>query len=135
MQLVTSHPSLRMLFEYNREYCDMSIPCKVLRYTPYENTLFDDDNPRSWGKMGPASITFNEEIADRLLEDFAKEGRTREVLLVHCTRGINRSPAVGIALNDIFNLGQDSGQLKATFPESNWFVYDTLRETAQKLHI
>ncbi len=101
-------------------------------YTLKEYT-FDDDNPRSWGKMGATSVTFNEDIAGRILSDFANEGRTREVLLVHCSRGINRSPAVGIALNEIFTLGQDTDRLKEYYPESNWYVYETLIETARKI--
>jgi len=110
-------------------------PLKKSSFYTMKEYTFDDDNPRSWGKMGATSITFNEDIAQRILNDFVQEGRTREVLLVHCSRGINRSPAVGIALNEIFTLGSDSEELKRQYPETNWYIYETLIETAQKLKI
>lgn len=100
-------------------------------YTVVEYT-FDDDWPGFFGKIGSNSITFNEEIAHRIIADFKCQGLEHDTLLVHCSRGINRSPAVGIALNDIFELGHDTEGLKKKYPEANWFIYNTLIKAAKK---
>ncbi len=100
-------------------------------YTIVEYT-FDDDHPHLVGKISPNSITFNEEIADKILRDFKEKGRDKETLLVHCSLGKNRSPAVGIALNEIFTLGQDTKQLKKRFNETNWYIYDLLIQSGKK---
>lgn len=89
---------------------------------------FDDRSPRrGYGKL------FDVKMARKLLTDFKERGLGQDTLLVHCTRGRNRSPAVGIALNEIFKLGHDGEALKKQYPQSTWFVYDTLIETARKV--
>ena len=89
---------------------------------------FDDQTPQ-WGD----GKLFDVEIAQRLLTDFKEEGLDKDTLLVHCSRGQNRSPAVGIALNESFGLGCDTDKLKRKYPEANWFVYDTLIEVVGRL--
>ena len=69
------------------------------------------------------------------LRRWDKSGKLNPVKVSEAGYRLYSKSQIELYLNDIFNLGQDSGELKATFPESNWFVYDTLRETAQKLHI
>lgn len=97
--------------------------------------IFDDDNPRTYGKLDKNSITFTSDVAHTILQDFIMYGKTKDTLLVYCSRGINRSPAVGIALNEIFQLGSDTPNLKARFPELNEYIYDTLIETARRLQL
>ena len=90
--------------------------------------IFDDRAPE-WGE----GKLFDVETAERLLTDFKEMGLDKKTLSSHCTRGINRSPAVGIALNEAFGLGHDTTELKRQYPHSNWFVYDTLIEVAKSL--
>ncbi len=89
---------------------------------------FDDRTP----DFGSGKL-FDKKIAQRLLADFKELGLSKETLLVHCSRGKNRSPAVGIALNEIFNLGHDTKDLKQRYREANRHVYDVLLEVAKKL--
>lgn len=89
---------------------------------------FDDRTP----DFGRGKL-LDEEIAQQLLTDFKERGSNKETLLVHCSRGRNRSPAIGIALNEIFRLGYDTAQLKKQYPEATWYVYRTLLEVAKKL--
>lgn len=70
-------------------------------YTVREYT-FDDRTPT----LGSGKL-FTPDIAERILTDFRTDGLDKEALLVYCIRGKNRSPAVGMALNEIFGLGHD----------------------------
>ncbi len=91
---------------------------------------FDDITP----DFGRGKL-FDQTMAQELLLDFKNRGLTQDTLLVHCLKGKNRSPAVGIALNEIFGLGQDTAQLKKQYFEANTHVYNTLLETAQRSSI
>ncbi len=100
-------------------------------YTSREYT-FDD--------IFPADIPqkyklFDEPTARQIITDFREGGLDKDTLMVHCSRGVNRSPAVGLALNRIFNLGYDAAELNKRFPEFNWHVHDTLIRVAQRLKI
>lgn len=53
-------------------------------------------------------ILFDEALAKKMLDDFARVKEGCLDLLVHCTIGACRSPAVAMALNEVFELGQDS---------------------------
>ena len=92
--------------------------------------IFDDIDP---GYIPPSRnpVMINEDIAGKILEDFRREGLDKDTLLVHCSMGKNRSPAVGIALNEIYNLGHDTGKLKRKFPELNLYVYKMLLKVAK----
>ncbi|HLD72535.1 MAG TPA: hypothetical protein VJA23_03035 [Candidatus Nanoarchaeia archaeon] len=98
-------------------------------YTPKEYT-FDDRTPN----LGSGRL-FTPDIAERILTDFRTDGLDKEALLVYCIRGKNRSPAVGMALNEIFALGHDPEELGRQFPETNWYIYGTLLNVADKLMI
>lgn len=78
-------------------------------------------------------ILFNEDIAKKMLLDFLPFEKSCNTLLIHCAIGKNRSPAVGIAFNEIFNLGHNDIKLKEKFPEANWHVYGVLKNTAKKI--
>lgn len=103
-------------------------------YTIVEYT-FDDNDPTGWGRMSRNSITIDEYIAGRILNDFREQGLDKDTLLVHYALGKNRSPAVGIALNEIYGLGHDTEELKRRFPETNWYVYDMLLKVAEKFSL
>ncbi|MFA4887527.1 MAG: hypothetical protein WC595_04905 [Candidatus Nanoarchaeia archaeon] len=91
---------------------------------------FDDTHP-----LIRSGVPLSDVMAEQMLREFEKERRNVEELVVVCLRGQNRSPAVGIALNEIFNLGQDSRALKKEYPEFNTFVYEKLIENAKRLKI
>ena len=97
--------------------------------------VFDDITPHTPFSQRTRMKLFDESTAGKILVDFREQGLGHDTLLVYCLRGINRSPAVGIALNEIFTLGRDTNKLKKQFPETNWFVYNTLLAAAQKLQI
>jgi len=90
---------------------------KPLEYSPlYRNTpgyVFDDialEKERFfWGEKG---VLFDEDMAKGVIRDFEIGRKECECLLVHCILGRNRSPAVAIALNEIFDLGHDGSLLK-----------------------
>ena len=92
--------------------------------------VFDDRTP----EFG-TGIVFDEGLARQVLTGFKEMGLDKETLLVYCGRGRNRSPAVAIALNEIFGLGYDTAELKEKYSEANWFVYKTLVKTAKKVNL
>ncbi len=78
------------------------------------------------------ALMFDEDIADRMLEDFEFHKDDCDSLLVHCSKGQNRSPAVAIALNEIFGLGNDTESIRREYPEYNRLVYSLLKRVAKK---
>ncbi len=88
-----------------------------------------DDNDRSF-QAGPVTIT--NALADTIVGDFAENKAQTEALLVHCTQGQNRSPAVVIALNEIFTLGQNSEELCDRFKRYNRAVYRAIMEAGER---
>ena len=91
--------------------------------------VFDDIRPDQF-EIRPNLVLFGYDIADKILSDFKVGREGCESLLVHCTQGINRSPAVALALNEIFDLGQNSEVLKNKHPKYTKYVYNTLMKTA-----
>ena len=71
---------------------------------------------------------FNEESARDILEDYEKFGKDADTVMIHCSRGQNRSPAVGIAMNEI--CGWRIKGLKEKFPNYRKFVYHTLKDVS-----
>lgn len=96
---------------------------KVVEYT------FDDVSPNLFLE---GYMLIDDAIADLIVKDFAEYREKVEALLVHCSRGKNRSPAVAIALNELFGLGYDTEKLKIKFPESNWYFYGKLIEAGKQ---
>lgn len=96
-------------------------------YIPKEY-IFDDRTPN----FGEGRL-FDQDIAERILTDFRREGLDKDTLLIYCIRGKNRSPAIGMALNEIFDLGHDPAELRKQFPETNWYIYGTLIDAAGRL--
>ncbi|MCA9487853.1 MAG: hypothetical protein KC516_02730 [Nanoarchaeota archaeon] len=73
---------------------------------------------------------FDESIAKKILEDFEKVENQVENVVIHCIDGKNRAPAVGIAMDEIFNWGTEG--LKEKFPEYRRFVYNKMIGVAKK---
>jgi len=101
-------------------------------YKSIETYYFDDIWP---GIGSQKEILLDDDLASRIINNFAKNKNGCETLIVHCSRGINRSPAVAIALNEIFGLGHKSSELKKKYDESNWYVYNKLIEAGKKYQL
>lgn len=124
--------AIRIFSSYSQDFDKKPLTDSPLYHRIVEQT-FDDIWPDYLGVGFSNPIMFTEEMAASIIRDFSAHKDSIEALLVHCSRGINRSPAVALALNDIFGLGHDSVRLKAKYKEANWFVYDTLKAVARTI--
>lgn len=97
-------------------------------YKKIQSYEFDDISHPETGK-----ICFDNNIAKKILIDFQQDFTGCEALLVHCTVGENRSPAVALALNQIFNLGNDSDELYDKFPELSRIVYTKCLQASKEI--
>ncbi|RLG10940.1 hypothetical protein DRN73_06645 [Candidatus Pacearchaeota archaeon] len=102
---------------------------KSERYSDIREYFFDDVSQGS-----SHTQTFTSENAKQILEDFRKRKKSSS-LLVHCLLGQSRSPAVAIALNEVFQVGNDSKELKKKYPLFNRHVYDTMMQEAERFAI
>jgi len=91
--------------------------------------VFDDINPNS--KPLRDEILFDNGLAEKIINDFDENREGCEVLLVHCMAGKNRSPSVAIALNELFDLGHNTFELKERYPEFNRYVYEEMRKAGR----
>lgn len=106
-----------------------------VREFPLQNSYFYirvaeyvfDDNETEPFKMESGAAWIDENIAQMILDDFSQHRERIETLLVHCSGGKNRAPAVALALNESFNLGHDSKQLQQQYPEFNRHTHETLK--------
>jgi hypothetical protein len=92
--------------------------------------VFDDLDPEEseiseeaeWARKEGYTL-FDESIAKKIINDFASYRNALKALLVHCTYGHSRSPAVAFALRDIFRL---DGDIHGEYPCINSYVYKTM---------
>ena len=73
---------------------------------------------------------FNEEMARKILSDFDAVKNRFENVMIHCTYGKNRSPAVGIAMNEIYDWGIVG--LEKKFPGYRRYVYEVMKKASGK---
>lgn len=114
-------------------------------YIAIRNYTFDDISPNSGRGLSLVfnffryqlynlevieRVAFNANIASEMLSDFRIFGRDCSDVLVHCLKGRGRSPAVAMALNDIFGLGENSSELRRRFPYYNKLVYSIMMSAA-----
>ena len=100
-------------------------------YTAVHEYIFDDTNSNT---LLSGKVIFDDGIAKKILTNF-QDNRHCSALLVHCLVGQSRSPAVAIALNEVFNLGHDPQRMMADYPFFNQEVYKKMLEQAEKLRI
>ncbi len=126
--------AIRIFSSYSQDFDKKPLATSPFYQRIVEQT-FDDIWPGSptFGFQNPTM--FSEQMAESIIRDFSAHKDSIDVLLVHCARGMNRSPAVALALNEIFDLGHDPQMLKTQYPDSTWFVYRTLKEVASKLSL
>ena len=97
-------------------------------YRRVSKYVFDDVSP---GLRRENTILFDREMAKEMLKDFKPYVEECGCLLVHCIRGRNRSPAVALALNEIFSLGGDTTFSREEDCEINWYICNTLLDVAK----
>ena len=112
IRIMMSHPAFR----------ECVPPLQNLDLYTTREYVFDDITP----DLGEG-VLFEESMARQIIGDFSSDRDDCSTLLVHCARGINRSPAVAMALNDIFDLGHDTEKLKKKYSEANLYVYNLMR--------
>jgi len=71
---------------------------------------------------------FHKNLALKIISEFDtwKKQESFTELVVHCYVGAGRSPAVAIALNDIFQLGYQAKDLIGRYPEYNKYIFDVM---------
>jgi len=130
--------------EINKYYFDDMWPRDWKEYSWYDTKNEDfqkylKDQQKEYPKMTEGSLLsyfesrghpygrctlFDEPLAKRILNDFEKVKDEIDNLVIHCNRGKNRSPAVGIAMNEIY--GWRIEGLREKFPEYRRYVYDVM---------
>ena len=91
--------------------------------------VFDDTLPGIYDFTRGA--LFDVKMAQKVIQDFIDGKDSCSALLIHCARGQSRSPAVGIALDEIFNLGNDPEKLKTMHPRYNQHIYSLMKRIAK----
>lgn len=78
-------------------------------------------------------IVINEEMARRIVKDFIDGREGCSELLVHCSRGKSRSPALALALGEVFGLDLDVEKVREEgVMLINRLVYRLVKEAAGK---
>jgi len=72
---------------------------------------------------------FDPKKAKKILSDFDKFKNEVDTIVVHCIRGKNRSPAIGIAMNEIY--GWEIEGLKKKFPNYRRFIYEIMIDVSK----
>ena len=85
------------------------------------------------GHVTGRKTLFDEKDAKRIFEEYDKYWKDADTLVIHCRFGINRAPAIGIAMNEIYNLGMKG--LKEKHPNYRRYIYDVMMRTAEDLNI
>ncbi|HIG92779.1 TPA: hypothetical protein HA234_01115 [Candidatus Woesearchaeota archaeon] len=131
--------AIRIYDSYSGSSNTSDIPLQPSPHYQILEYLIDDQDPDYYLENDPTydirrlqqgHALFTPELATQLLHDFEKSQRGCLELLVHCTLGGSRSPAIAIALNEIFQLGNDSEEMKERYKPYNQFVYRLLKEAA-----
>ena len=81
------------------------------------------------GLSSDADVRFSPRMAQQVLDDFDSVKTDLETLVVHCSRGKNRSPAIATGLAQACGLA-DHIALVRRHPMMNYDIYKTLVEAA-----
>ncbi len=76
---------------------------------------------------------FDVETARRMILDFERHYRSVDALLVHCAFGACRSPTYALAMNDLFDLGFDSIEIRQEYTLISWQMYRTIMDVGSTL--
>lgn len=100
---------------------------KIKDYTISNNLLGSDK--KIW-KCDKNSYSFNKSTAKQIIDDFRKDYSKDMNLIIHCLKGIKRAHAIGIALNETFDLSHDTEELKKIYPNYSPLVYKMIKEAS-----
>lgn len=82
-----------------------------------------DEHARQGPDQSEDYVFFSLDRSCAVVQDVAEIIKSIDTLLVHCKYGLSRSPAVAMALNDIFDLGYDKEWMTYEFNRYNEPVY------------
>ncbi len=124
---IFGHSTAREINEYPLEHSEDFET--ILTY------VFNDIDPEiDYVAKSDMMLAFTEDIAYTIIDDFKEEilDNDIEVLYLHCYQGQRRSPAIAMALNEIFKLENDDTINEFEFPDYNQYVYNTLLAVAEQ---
>ena len=133
---------IRIYDPYSRNGSHTPLMSSPLYKEIHEYTFEDIDflrTPERWEEPGERErvereiVIFTPAMAEQILIDFQNRNPECLDLLVHCTLGASRSPAVAFALNDLFGLENDSKILQEKYNGGNLFVYNTLMTVGTRM--
>ncbi len=116
-------PDFKKIFKTSWEEIKKSSP----KITEESLISFLESQGQTWDRH----ILFNEAHAKKILNDYEEFGKNADNVLIHCYYGKNRSPAIGIAMNEIY--GWKLKGLKKEFPNHRKYIYHTLKEATNLL--
>lgn len=99
-------------------------------YYAINEYVFDDID--HWEKYR-SGVIFTATIAEKIVRDFQGNRRNSQDLLVHCRAGINRSPALALGMNRIFNLGANEEEIISKHKYGTWWMADRLIDSAKEI--
>lgn len=116
---------IKEAIRYNREFPlkESSFYKNVETYV-FDDVVFEDDS---------CLVNLDRVLAERMLLDFLHGRGDSSLLMVHCFKGRNRSPAVAMAFNEIFGLGINKIELVKKYPNFRQSVYDVLVEEGRRI--
>src|SRR3989344_209027 len=111
-------------------YCDYSTLQQSSQYLFIRDYTFDAIDYHD--EVSNCAIAIDDSISKQIITDFQK-GLHCSTLLIHCRYGENRSPSVAMALNDIFNLGDNSHLIALNYPRYVRYVYQKIMDSASDI--
>ena len=88
------------------------------------------DYYESRGHPYEGCILFDEKNARDILKNYEKIESKIKNLVIHCSQGKNRAPAIGIAMNEIYGWGIKG--LKEKFPGYRKYIYGVMINVGKK---
>jgi hypothetical protein len=121
---------------FGDQYCAPLLGMDTGLLRPVHTYFFDDidcvkDGYENWSDV--VGNRFMDKDAEDIIKDFRGYKDKIDELVVHCKHGQSRSPAVAIALNELFSLGEDSFILSKEYPFFNEYVYKTMMDVGKKI--
>lgn len=71
--------------------------------------------------------SFNQKILKQLKKDTQKIKEDFDTIIIHCSMGLSRSPAIALGLNHIYKLGFNERKIKKLRPRYNKFIYNLIK--------
>lgn len=108
-------------------YTDLKSSDKWVAIREY---VFDDVD--YWSPRA-GDVLFDPSKAEQMLRVFSSYRKQVKDVVVHCLDGKNRSPAIGLGMNQVFDLGADPKEIINKFKYGTYWMADVLIDTALKI--